>query len=58
LEDLSIDERKILERILKIQVGEVVEWTHLAHGRDQWQVLVSTVMNLHVIYKAENFLTS
>jgi hypothetical protein len=25
---------------------EVVEWTHLAQGRDQWRVSVNTVMNL------------
>jgi hypothetical protein len=28
---------------------EGVEWIHLAQDRDQWWVLVSTVMNLQVL---------
>jgi hypothetical protein len=28
---------------------EVVDWVHLAQDRDQWWVLVNTVMNLQVI---------
>jgi hypothetical protein len=33
------------------------QWTHLAQGMDQWWVLVNTVTNLHVQYKAGNLLT-
>jgi hypothetical protein len=36
-------------RIGLIEIGwEGVEWMHLVHDRDQWWVLVSTVMNLQV----------
>jgi hypothetical protein len=31
---------------------------HLAQDREQWQVLVNTVMNLRVPWQAENFFTS
>jgi len=31
---------------------EVVDWMCLAKGRDQWQGLGNTVMNLQVTYKA------
>jgi hypothetical protein len=27
-------------------VWEIVDWMYLAQGRDQWQALVNTVMNL------------
>jgi hypothetical protein len=37
---------------------EVVDWMHLAKDREQWQSLVSTVMNLWVPLKVGNFLTS
>jgi hypothetical protein len=33
-------------------------WIQLAKDRDRWRVLVNTVMNLPVPYKAGNFLTS
>jgi hypothetical protein len=36
---------------------EVVDWVHLAQDRDQRQD-VNTAMNLRVLYKAGNFLTS
>jgi hypothetical protein len=36
---------------VKIAIGEVgregVDWIQLAQDRDQWQVLINTVMNLH-----------
>jgi hypothetical protein len=32
-----------------------VEWINLAQFRDQWRVLVNTVMNLRIPKKAENF---
>jgi hypothetical protein len=35
-----------------------VDWIHLAQDKDQWLDLVNTVMNLRVLYKAGNFLTS
>jgi hypothetical protein len=35
-----------------------VHWIHLALDRDQWQAVVSTVMNIRVAQKVENFLTS
>jgi len=28
--------------------GVTMDWIHLAQDRDQWQVLVNTVMNLRV----------
>jgi hypothetical protein len=28
---------------------EGVDWIHLAQGRDQWQTLANTVMNLQVV---------
>jgi hypothetical protein len=33
-------------------------WFYLAHKRDQWSYLVSTVMNLRVPYSAGKFLSS
>jgi hypothetical protein len=36
----------------KIDLREIgwggMDWTDLAHDRDQWRALVKTVMNLHV----------
>jgi hypothetical protein len=29
--------------------GEGVDWIHLAQDRDQWQALVSTLMNLRIL---------
>jgi hypothetical protein len=47
---------------IRMDVGgaewEGVDWIHLAEDRDQWWVLVNTIMNLQVPYKARNFLTS
>jgi hypothetical protein len=35
-----------------------LDWSHMAHDRDQWRALVNMVMNLLVPYKASNLLTS
>jgi hypothetical protein len=35
---------------------EGVDWMHLAQDRDQWRVLVNTVMNLRFPRKATTFL--
>jgi len=35
---------------------EGVEWVNLVHDRDQWRVLVNTIMNLRVPWKMRNFL--
>jgi hypothetical protein len=35
-----------------------MDWMHLAQNREQWRALVNTIMNLRVIEKAGNFLTS
>jgi len=34
---------------LKETEQEGVDWIHLVWSRDQWWVLVKTVMNLHVL---------
>jgi hypothetical protein len=48
-QDLDIDERIILIRMGVREVGwEGVDWMYLTQDRDQWQTVVSTVMNLHV----------
>jgi hypothetical protein len=31
-----------------MDLGEVVDWIHLAQYRDQWWAVVNTVMNLQV----------
>jgi hypothetical protein len=36
----------------------LVEGIHLAQVRDWWQLLMDTVVNLHIPRKASNFLTS
>jgi hypothetical protein len=43
---------------LKETVLEGVDWIHLPQERDQWQAPVNTVMNLQVLRKVGNFLTS
>jgi hypothetical protein len=43
---------------LRVTGREGVDWIHLAQDRDQWQVVVNTVMNLRIPEKARNFLTS
>jgi hypothetical protein len=35
-----------------------MDWIQLPQDRDQWWVLVNTVMDLHIPYKAGNFFTS
>ena len=37
---------------------EDMNWIDLAQGRDRWQALVNTVMNLRVPYNVRNFLTN
>jgi hypothetical protein len=40
------------------QIGwKGVDWIHLAQNRDQWRVVVNTVIKLRVLYKMENVLT-
>jgi hypothetical protein len=36
----------------------VINWIHLAQGKDQWRVLVNTVMNLRVPQNVGKFLSS
>jgi len=36
----------------------VVGWIHLAQDRDQWRTVIKILMNLRVLSKAVNFLTS
>jgi hypothetical protein len=51
--------RRRREDNTKIDLKEIgcesVDWTHLAQGRDQLQVLVNTVMDLWVPLSAEKF---
>jgi hypothetical protein len=48
----------------KIKMGlketgyKVVDWIHLAHDRDQWRVLMQTLMDLIVSYKMGNLFSS
>jgi hypothetical protein len=41
-----------VEDNIKMDLREIgwggMDWIHLAHDRDQWKVLVNTVMNLGV----------
>jgi hypothetical protein len=37
---------------------KVVKWMHLAQDRDQWRVLLNTVIKLQVPLKARNLLSS
>jgi hypothetical protein len=37
---------------------EGMDWIHLAEGRDHWQALVYTVLNLGVPLTVRNLLTS
>jgi hypothetical protein len=42
-----------------LEIGwEYVGWIHVAQDKDQWRAVVNTLMNLGVVLKAENFLTS
>jgi hypothetical protein len=47
LNALGVDGGEKLEQIFEIR-WEVVNWIHLAQYRDQWQVLLNTVMNLRI----------
>lgn len=51
---LGIDRMIILKWILKETGCEGMEWSYLA----QWWALVNMVMNLHILLKMKNFLTS
>jgi hypothetical protein len=61
-------EKKVLERSgrrwednIKMDLKEIrceMDLIHLVQGRGQWRALVNTVMNLRVLQKARNFLTS
>jgi hypothetical protein len=37
---------------------EGMDWINVAQDRDSWWALMNAVMNLQVLYNAENFLTS
>jgi hypothetical protein len=36
--------------------GKGVDWIHLAQDRNQWRVLVNTVMYFWILYNVGNFL--
>jgi hypothetical protein len=59
---LSAKHRLRWEDIIEMDVKEIrsedVDWIHLAQDRDQWRVLVNTVMKFRVPYKMGNLLTS
>jgi hypothetical protein len=37
-----------IKRILQNQMGGVVNWIHVAYGRDWWHAFVNTVMNIWI----------
>jgi len=47
------DLRRLLEDNIRKDLREIeweyVNWMHLAQDRDQWRVIVNTVMNLRVL---------
>jgi hypothetical protein len=43
---------------LRETAWKYVDLIHLAQDKDQWQVVLNTIMNLRVPQKARNFLTS
>jgi hypothetical protein len=45
LDDLDVDGRIILKRILKEHNGGGVDWIDANQNRDRWQALVNAVMN-------------
>jgi hypothetical protein len=48
LEDLAINGKIILDRMLGKIGWEDVDWMHLSQDNDQWWALVNMVMNLYV----------
>jgi hypothetical protein len=54
--------RRRWEGSIKMNLTEIglegVDWIHLAQDRDQWRTLVNMIMNLMVLQKPGNFLTS
>jgi hypothetical protein len=57
LEDLGVDGRIILTDLKEAGYQEL-DWINSARDRKQWRALVETVMNIWILYKAGNFLTS
>jgi hypothetical protein len=58
LENLDVDGKIILKRILRKMGYKGVNMMHLAQDRDQWWSLVNTVMNLGVPLNVANFFSS
>jgi len=54
--------RRRWEDNIKMNLKEVgcggMDWIDLAQDRDGWRALVIAVMNLRVLYSADNFLSS
>jgi hypothetical protein len=49
LENLGVNGRMILKRILKKTVWYDVDWIDLAQDKDNWWTLVNAVMNFWVL---------
>jgi hypothetical protein len=47
LEDVGVDGGNIIMGLREVG-WEAVDWIYLAQDRDQWRILVNTVMNLQV----------
>jgi hypothetical protein len=47
-EDLDVDGKIYIKMYLREIGCEVVDWMHLARDRDQWRVLLNTVMKIRV----------
>jgi hypothetical protein len=58
MEDIGLDGSIIFRYIFTEWGCGGIDWIDLAQDRDSWRTLVNTLMNIRVILKAGNFLTT